>query len=134
MSDQTIDTRIAMYAFGVDYGADAKVLLVKGLKRLVWSKGTKTLIGIKGLGTLDAPCTLQIRGFKRDKDRIVYDGSIGAGYILVGGRLSKARLLGVKETIDKHFGVGATDMLDPRRTVLMDGRDEVHEWLKSRNK
>lgn len=131
--DRIVDTRVAMYHLGVDYGSDANVLLVNGLLRLVWAKGTKTLIGIRGLGTLDAPCTLQIRAFKRDRNGdVVYDGSRGRDDILVGGRLSKSRLQEVRDVIDQYFGVGATDLLDPRKTVLMDGRDELTEWIDAR--
>ena len=133
MIDRIVDTRVAMYHLGVDYGSNANVLLVKGLLRLVWAKSTKTLIGIKGLGTLDSPCTLQIRAFKRDhKGDVVYDGSRGKDEIIVGGRLSKRSLQEVKDVIDLYFGDGATDLLDPRKTVLMDGRDELSEWINAR--
>lgn len=83
---QHIDTRIAFYRCGVDFGADAKVILVSGLNRLVWMKGTRTLIGIRGRWPDVQPYSLELRTFKFNDDRLVYDGG---ETLLSGGRLSK---------------------------------------------
>lgn len=122
---QLIDTRIAFSRCGVDYGSDARVLLVKGFFRLVWAKATKTLIGIRGCGHTSSPCTLELREFRHDGERLVQCGS---ETLLSGGRLSRARLLSLSDKIDAVFGDGVTALLDYKQTSIL-GVDEVGAWM-----
>ena len=126
INKQLIDTRIAFSRCGVDYGSDARVLLAKGLFRLVWAKATKTLIGIRGCGHTSSPCTLELREFRRDGERLV---PCGSETLLSGGRLSRARLLSLSDKIDAVFGKGVTEQLDHRRTTIL-GDDEVGGWME----
>lgn len=129
-SNQLIDTRIAFTRCGVDYGSDAKVLLAKGLFRLVWAKATKTLIGIRGCGHTSSPCSLELREFRLDGERLSPKGS---ETLFSGGRLSHARLLSVSDKIDSVFGDGVTAALDYRKTTII-GLDEVGVWLELQSK
>lgn len=127
---QLIDERTAFFRCGVDYGADAKVLLVKDMNRLVWAKGMSTLIGVRGCGHSVSPCRLELRVFEREGERIRYKTS---ETLLSGGRLTKERLKSVKAQIDRYFGAGAADLADPKATWI-EGKDEVRGWLMSEAK
>ena len=130
VSKQLIDNRIAFTRCGVDYGSDAKVLLVKGLFRLVWAKATKTLIGIRGCGHTSSPCSLELREFRLDGERLSPKGS---ETLFAGGRLSRARLLSITDKIDAVFGDGVTAGLDYRQTTILD-TDEVGIWMEQQAK
>lgn len=125
LNEPRIDSRTAFLRCGIDYGSDARVLLVKGLKRLVWTKGSTTLIGIRGCGHVTTPCTLMLREFKHDGDQLSPGRS---ETLLSGGRLSRARLLSVAKEIDQAFGEGITEQLDYRQTRII-GEDVVSAWL-----
>ena len=129
-SNQLIDTRIAFTRCGVDYGSDARVLLVKGLCRLVWAKATKTLIGIRGCGHVSRPCTLELREFQLNGEQLSPKSS---ETLLSGGRLSRARLLAIADKIDAVFGEGVTAALDYRQTTILD-TDEVGVWMEQQAK
>lgn len=130
LNKQLVDTRAAFSRCGIDYGADARVLLVKGLFRLVWANATKTLIGIRGGGHTSRPCTLELREFHLDGEHLLPRGS---ETLLSGGRLSRARLLSTADRIDAVFGAGVAAQLDHRQTTLL-GTDEVGAWMAERAK
>jgi hypothetical protein len=125
MAKPLIDTRSAFLRCGIDYGSDARVLLVKGLFRLVWAKASTTLIGIKGGGFARTPCTLVLREFEQEGGRISPGRS---ETLLSGGRLSRGRMLSVAEKIDFVFGEGTAAQLDYRQTQIV-GVDVVSTWL-----
>jgi len=127
---QLVDTRAAVSRCGIDYGADAHVLLVQGLFRLVWANATKTLMGIRGGGHITRPCTLELREFQLDGEHLLPRGS---ETLLTGGRLSRARLLSIADKIDAVFGEGVAARLDHRQTTIL-GTDEVGAWMAERAK
>ena len=130
LAEQVVDTRVAMYHLGVDVGSAARVLAICGLVRLVWARPTKTLVGIPGLGMYrQQASTLALRTFKRHADGVLqWDHEQD---LVIGGRMSKARLREHRARIDEHFGPGATDALDPRATIVF-GDDLVGDYIAAR--
>ena len=108
------DRRCVMYAFGVELRADADVLAISGLKRLVWAKPHFSMVGGNGMpgARQHSATTLAIRHFKRiarlnaNESYIEWDF---AQNLSVGGRLSKPRLSQYQSVIDAAFGLGATE-------------------------
>lgn len=128
--DRVIDGRWRFGHIGVDFSADATALVIGrgGLCRLVWSKPSKFnhAPGARGMGNISyVPVSLEIREFGREAGRVTYKGS---KMLFEGGRLSRERLLSVKDQIDAIFGAGTTEMIDPLKTLLK-GEDEVERWL-----
>lgn len=133
---KVMDTRIAMYGLGVDVGSDATVLAISGLKRLVWAKPHFSMIGIPGVAgnRMHSATTLEIRAFKKVKsgdarpDFLQWHFAVD---VFAGGRLSIARLIGHRDLIDTHFGLGTTEQLRLGWTVVI-GADEVGCYMASK--
>lgn len=100
---------------GVDHGASGHVLaeLRRGNEvalRLVWIKGSRhPAAGVRGFGHVYSPARLYVIN--------------GRGYhqasILEGGRISRARLAGHADAIDRAMGAGTASLIDPGRTLVM---------------
>lgn len=137
-TEKQIDTRIDMYAFGVEVGSDATVLATAGLKRLVWAKPHFFMIGIPGVpgNRLHAATTLEIRTFKTVKsqdardDYMQWDCSLD---VFVGGRLSLARIMDHQAVIDAQMGSGVSESIRIGSTVHF-GVDEIGDHLKAYRK
>lgn len=124
-SKHTIDSRTAFLRCGIDYGSDARVLLVQGYVRLVWTKASSTLIGIRGCGHVSHPCQLELREFKLENGQL---RPYRSTTLLSGGRLSRARLESIAAQLDSVFGAGTAAKLNYRETTVLGG-DLVHAWL-----
>lgn len=86
--EQRIDARADFHRMGVDFGADARVLLAKGLDRLVWTKGHRQWMSISA-GVSTFHCSLELRSFVREQQRLRFDTG---RTLFEGGRLSLSRL------------------------------------------
>lgn len=126
-----IDSRTAMYLLGVDVGADATVLAISGLKRLVWVKSHTSMLGGNGMpgARKNFAPTLEIRSFKRvlngSQIYLQWDRAVE---LTSGGRLSLSRLRALSGRIDAEFGQGATDQLQLGLTTIF-GDDDVCKFL-----
>ena len=77
---------------------------------LVWFAGHKTpACGIRGFGHVYAPAQL---------DLLARHGH-SVARLLSGGRLSIGRIREHAEAIDRQLGVGATNLLDPKRMLVI---------------
>lgn len=98
---------------GVDYGAEGKILLLHGKRRLLWRKGHQYWSGLY-MPWSYAPARLEIR---IDGDRI----RIGGEDILEGGRLTLARIKGVLPKVRKLMGLPGlrAAQLDLKKTFVV---------------
>lgn len=128
MKNLIIDRRQDFYRLGVDFGSDARVLVVSATHRLVWTKWHKELLGMVGMGQTEFPCSFAIREFSLVGEKIVYGGSED---LFSGGRLSRDRIMSVSAKIDAVFGVGVTAQINLKETLCL-GEDVVSGWLKMR--
>ncbi len=128
MKNLLIDRRQDFYRLGVDFGSDARVLVVSSTHRLVWTKWHKELLGMIGMGQSEFPCSLSIREFSAVGEKIVYGGSED---LFSGGRLSCGRIMTVANKIDAVFGVGVSARLSLKETLYLD-EDVVSKWLENR--
>ena len=128
MKNLLIDRRLDFYRLGVDFGSDARVLVVSPTHRLVWTKWHKELLGMIGMGQTEFPCSFAIREFSLIGEKIVYGGSED---LFSGGRLSSARIMSVADKIDTVFGVGVAARISLKETLYL-GEDVVYGWLKMR--
>jgi hypothetical protein len=127
------DRRCAMYAFGVELGADSDVLAISGLKRLVWVKPHFFMVGANGMPGARQHCAtmLAIRHFKRLSSLHTNETYLQWDFeeeLFEGGRLSKAKLVQHQSKIDAAFGQGATEQLEIGKTVIF-GYDEIGAYL-----
>ena len=112
-----VDRRADFAQLGVDYGADADALVIDGLKRLVWTRWHRTLVGARGLSNLrDCPSSLQIRTFSTKGGGMAPETTID---LLVGGRLTAARLRSVADRVDAAFGPGTAALVSRGRTLVL---------------
>lgn len=124
---QQIDTRIHGYLFGVDFSSDARVLAISENARLVWQSGFQHYLGI-GHGHKRVPASLVIRTFAWQDDRPRF---VSAITLAEGGRLTKQRLLALREAIDGRFGIGAAEQLEPCGTRVF-GEDGIGAWVAAK--
>lgn len=113
--DRIIQPRLTGGFGGVDHGSKGIVLaeLRRGNavhRRLVWIGGGTTSNGVRGFGRSYSPARLTL-----------CDGNgYSAAYPdLTGGRLTPARLETQADIIDREFGLGATKLIDPKRTLVI---------------
>lgn len=99
---------------------------MKGYVRLVWTKASSTLIGIRGCGHASHPCQLELREFKLENGQLRPHRSTT---LLSGGRLSRSRLESIATELDSVFGAGTTAKLNYRETTIIDD-DPVATWLE----
>lgn len=128
MKNLLIDHRQDFYRLGVDFGSDARVLIVSGGHRLVWTKWHKELLGMIGMGQTTFPCSLTIRSFSFVDEKIVYRGSED---LFSGGHLSKNRVMLVANKINAVFGVNAASRISLKETLYLED-DIVSDWLQKR--
>jgi len=113
--DRIVQPRLTGGPGGIDHGAPGHVLaeLRRGNRvhrRLVWIGGSSASEGVRGFGRRYHPASLSLSG---------EHGYAAAYPDLRGGRLTRARLAGQRAVIDAEFGQGVTDLIDPRRTLIL---------------
>ena len=99
-----------------DWGSVRFVLARQGAKELLWWTARKTWVG-RMEGYQPAPAELLLRQPSEH-----FSSGLGKSRTLhEGGRLSRALLLEHAQAIDAFFGQEVTPLLDPKKTLLLEG-------------